>query len=93
MRDWLKDRGSFLPNAELEFDLQGPEYSYDSKNRIQLEKKEDMKKRGISSPDLGDALALTFAERLTPTMGASVSAADYSNHNAHEDLDDPLGGF
>lgn len=68
MRDWLRDRGSIESNAELEFDLQGPEYSYDNKNRIQLEKKEDMKKRGISSPDLGDALALTFAEKSTVTL-------------------------
>ena len=28
---------------------------------IQLEKKEDMKKRGLASSDFGDALALTFA--------------------------------
>jgi hypothetical protein len=68
MRDWLRDRGSIESNAELEFDLQGPEYGYDNKNRIQLEKKDDMKKRGISSPDLGDALALTFAEKSTVTL-------------------------
>lgn len=68
MREWLRDRGSIESNAELEFDLQGPEYSYDNKNRIQLEKKDDMKKRGISSPDLGDALALTFAEKSTVTL-------------------------
>jgi hypothetical protein len=28
--------------------------------RIQLEKKEDMKKRGLASPDSGDALAVSF---------------------------------
>ncbi|MCR9236174.1 MAG: hypothetical protein NXI17_05840 [Alphaproteobacteria bacterium] len=91
MRDWLKDRGSILPNPELEFDLLGPEYSYDVNNRIQLEKKDDMKKRGIPSPDLGDALSLTFAERVTPTM--MVSATDYSNHQSHADMADPLGAF
>jgi hypothetical protein len=31
---------------------------------VQLERKEDMKKRGLASPDNGDALALTFAEPL-----------------------------
>lgn len=93
MKTWLTERGSIQPNAELEFDLQGPEYSYDSNNRVQLEKKDDMKKRGIPSPDLGDALALTFAERLSPIMTANVSAADYSNHNAHQEMADPLGDF
>ncbi len=29
-----------------------------------LEKKEDMKKRGVKSPDIGDALAMTFAEEV-----------------------------
>jgi hypothetical protein len=40
------------------------EYGYVMKNgvdAIQLEKKEDMKKRGLASPDFSDALALTFA--------------------------------
>ena len=35
-------------------------FKYDSRGRIQLEKKEDSKARGVRSPDLGDALALTF---------------------------------
>lgn len=62
MRDWISKRGS-LPadNAELVDDLVAPTYKFDSSNRIQLEKKEDMKKRGLPSPDIGDALALTFA--------------------------------
>ena len=36
-------------------------YGFTAKNQIQLEKKEDMKKRGLASPDCGDALAMTFA--------------------------------
>jgi hypothetical protein len=30
-----------------------------------LEKKEDMKKRGLSSPDCGDMIAMTFVEKIT----------------------------
>lgn len=90
MRDWLKNRGALTPHPELELDLQGPEYSYDAHNRIQLEKKEDMKKRGIPSPDLGDALALTFAERVAAAM---VSAADYADQTSHSRMADPLAGY
>jgi hypothetical protein len=36
-------------------------YTFNNKNEIQLESKEDMMKRGVDSPDLADALALTFA--------------------------------
>jgi len=40
----------------------GLEYGYSAKGEIQLERKEDMKRRGLASPDIGDALALTFAQ-------------------------------
>ena len=36
------------------------------KEKILSEKKEDMKRRGLASPDLGDALALTFAYPVAP---------------------------
>lgn len=59
---WLKERGS-LPShvTELVDDLLSPLYKFDSQSRILLEKKEDMKARGLPSPDFGDALAMTFA--------------------------------
>jgi hypothetical protein len=63
MREWLKG-GVIPPTPELIADLEGVEYGYVMKNgvdAIQLEKKEEMKKRGLASSDFGDALALTFA--------------------------------
>jgi hypothetical protein len=59
MRDWLS-AGSIPDDEELEADLTGPEYFHSAKNQIQLEKKEDMKKRSLASPDLGDTLAMSF---------------------------------
>ena len=47
---------------ELADDLCAPEYGFDDAGRLRLERKEDMKARGLPSPDFGDALALTFAE-------------------------------
>lgn len=58
---WLKTGGSIPNDLDLIADLTGVEYGYNAHNEIQLEKKEDMKKRGLASPDLGDALAYTFA--------------------------------
>jgi hypothetical protein len=60
MREWLKE-GDIPDEPEIETDLTGPEYYFSSKNQIQLERKEDMKRRGLSSPDVGDMLAMTFA--------------------------------
>ena len=60
MRDWL--RFGALPNdRDLQADLTGVEYGYDRHDAVLLERKDDMRKRGLASPDDGDALALTFA--------------------------------
>lgn len=61
MRDWLAT-GAVDPDPELADDFVGVEYGFDKDGRLLLEKKEEMKKRGLASPDNGDALALTFAE-------------------------------
>lgn len=65
MREWLK-AGSIPDIPELRTQLVGPQYAFNQKNEIQLERKEDMKKRGLESPDLADALALTFSLPVAP---------------------------
>lgn len=65
MRAWL-EHGSIPNDPELIADLTGPEYSFDADNALVLESKPDMKRRGLASPDMGDALALTFAEVVQP---------------------------
>lgn len=68
MRSWL--RGGCIPAEErLRDDLIGPTYSFAGDDtRVQLERKKDMKKRGLPSPDWGDALACTFAEPVMPRV-------------------------
>lgn len=60
MRDWLVI-GAIDGSSDLAADLTAPEYEVDLRNRMKLETKDSMKKRGLPSPDDGDALALTFA--------------------------------
>lgn len=61
MREALR-AGLELPNdAELTEELTGPLYKFDARQRLLLERKEDMKSRGLASPDNADALALTYA--------------------------------
>lgn len=65
MAKWFQDAPNKLPlDQALAADLTGPTYTYDSSRRLKLERKEDMKRRGLSSPDSADALALTFAVRI-----------------------------
>lgn len=65
LRDWLQ-KGAIDATPRLETDLTGPGYKHDKQDRVLLESKEDMKKRGLDSPDDGDALALTFAMPIAP---------------------------
>ena len=64
MAEWLKSAD--IPNdTDLKEDLAGPQYYFRGDNaQILLEKKQDMKKRGLASPDCADALALTFAAKV-----------------------------
>jgi hypothetical protein len=65
MKEWLTT-GAIPIERELTDDLIGLEYSFTPTNKVQLERKEDMKRRGLASPDLADALALTFAYPVAP---------------------------
>ncbi|MDA0798721.1 MAG: terminase [Chloroflexi bacterium] len=68
MRDRMRDH-LCLPNVgnirqELMSQLTAREYGYTLKGQINLESKSDMKDRGLPSPDLADALCLTFAQEV-----------------------------
>lgn len=84
MKAWL-DRGVIPDDQEIYDDLTGVEYSYDADNAILLEKKEHMRARGLSSPDNGDALALTFAEDVAPRKLPSY--LDPSNYRVEREYD------
>lgn len=61
---WLRD-GVLVKNDGW-FELAGPKYKITSRGQIQIEAKDDMKKRGVKSPNVGDAFVLTLQ---TPTEG------------------------
>jgi hypothetical protein len=65
MKEWLRD-GAIDSDPGLAADLAGPCLVSDKQQRVKLEDKELMKKRGLDSPDDGDALALTFAQTVAP---------------------------
>lgn len=61
MKKWLKSEGCLEDDQQLIDDLTGPEAFMNKSGKLQLESKDDMKKRGLQSPNKADALALTFA--------------------------------
>lgn len=81
---WAKLRADLGRSLCLPFDdklsreLTSIEYDFDRRNRLMLERKEDMVRRGVESPDRADALALTYAAPVTPKVWADAPlAAEY----------------
>ena len=79
-----------LPNdSELKEQLCGPEFCLDRQDRILLEAKADMKRRGVASPDIADALAVTFAiEHLTMPVSSGGGRPDYQAVSEYNPFDE-----
>jgi hypothetical protein len=77
MKEWL-GTGAIPDDPILKSDLTGPEFEYHPvTNKIVLENKEHMRdKRGLASPDCGDALAMTFAQTVARTDVKSGRSAE-----------------
>ncbi len=85
MAEWLRAGGTLPEMPELKVELCAPTYDHDNaRGVLTLESKDDIKARMGHSPDLADALALTFAAsvapRLLPMPGADrrMGVADYN---------------
>ena len=90
LREWLKG-GSIDADPELVADLIGVQYGYtvkDGRDAIILEKKEDMKRRGLASPDDADALALTFAYPVVPSDHTRALASKPAHKFEYEPFDE-----
>lgn len=74
MAKWVTEGGTLPDDASLRLELTAPLIDYAKRvgksTRVVLESKKDMRKRGVSSPDRADSLALTFAApvHVEPTL-------------------------
>ena len=90
MRAWLAG-GAIPDDPELIADLTSVEFGHDAQDRILLERKQDMKRRGLASPDCADALALTFAYPVSPSINAGGFPAMQRPGNRVYDPHNPFG--
>lgn len=67
VREWLEAGAALPDNEDWGRDLCAPQYKFQG-DKVRLEPKEDIKKRIGRSPDMGDALALTFRFPVTAMM-------------------------
>jgi len=86
MREWLRDGGCIPDDRDIEMGLTARLYSFDANNSIVLEKKSELKKRGLPSCDYFDSLSLTFAY---PVVARSI--ARQQEQRAVENFD-PIWG-
>ena len=62
MKNWLEQRNCVIPkDDDLLADLTAPRYTFNSSGKLRVESKDEMKKRGLASPDMADACILTLA--------------------------------
>jgi hypothetical protein len=90
-RDWLKAGGVIPNDPVLHRDLIGPETVPRLDGKIQLESKNDMKKRRVPSPGRGDALALSFAFPVAIDLPLGVlergaTAKAPTDHNPYDNI-------
>ncbi len=82
MKQWLLT-AAIDKSQDLEVDLTAPGTRHDQRQRVWLESKEDLKKRGIDSPDDGDALALTFASPIVAAKRPRAIGRPATGPNAY----------
>jgi hypothetical protein len=74
VKDWLATRAVKLPKDDtLRHELVAPRYNFTSSGKVVVESKDSMKRRGMRSPDLADALCLTFASNAALVGGRGTS--------------------
>lgn len=78
MAEWLKSGACIPPDQALLAELSAPSYHYDEKGLMRLESKDQICERLRRSPDLADALALTFAMPVAaPDRRMEMEAHEY----------------
>lgn len=84
MAQWIKQGGAIPPDPVLQGDLGAPTYGYTPKGPKILEAKDKLKERIGRSPDLADALALTFVAPVAPKLSRSMERAIYGVNDSYD---------
>ena len=76
MKQWIAGGGVLPNNPEMKTELTSAEYDFDEMSgQMVLEHKSEIKSKIDRSPDMADALALTFAYPVTPKFHVEHSAS------------------
>lgn len=90
-KEWL-ELGGALQNDQVVNELCIPQYEYDPVGKLKLESKSDIKARLKHSPDLADALALTFADYVNLNQDYGGYRVVSNDYNPLDNYDKEAGG-
>lgn len=94
LREWIK-RGGRLSDSDEWYQLCQIRYKPDHRGRLRVMSKEEMRALGIDSPDVGDALMLTFTRREHADMERrkTLRAMKRKKHSFGRGLKVGMGGY
>lgn len=82
VREWfLNDDPSLVDDQGIVSELVGPTYKVTSSGKIKVESKDEMKKRGLPSPNKADALGLTFSQEAGPGVALLKVMSDQAEES------------
>lgn len=86
MADAVKKDLCLPGDGDLVVELTGPSFFFNQQGKLRIESKDDLKKRGLMSPDKADAIALTWAEPVGRLAQQSSREAQVrSEYNPYEE--------
>ena len=78
-RDWFEAKDCHIPDDQMLInELASPRFAFTSSGKIKIESKDEMRKRGIKSPDIADAFCLTLASNAI--VGAHGTRYAWNRH-------------
>ena len=79
VKAWLEARDCRIPKDDQLFaELVGPRFSFSSNGKMKVESKDEMRRRGLGSPDMADALCLTFAGNAATALYGRQNSQNWS---------------
>lgn len=88
MQEWMQAGGKMPDDEEIKKEALTIKYQIGDDNKLRLEKKKDMKARGLNSPDHMDALALTFYAPVRKKDKYSSRNGNFNQYNSDYNLFD-----
>jgi len=79
LKSWLERGGAIENKVDIQREFETIEYGHNKADRLLMESKDMMKRRGVASPDYCDALAMTLAFPVRSKYGSLLKIKNQRN--------------